>query len=211
MRANGEQALAAMRAMGSVQVGMCLSICQEAWQSGHAFPDAVAQWQGTTQHRDRSIPVGAPVFYSGGNHGHVALYAGNGQIVSSDAPGNGSVGTVPLDWPTQRWGHTFTGWGGTLAGHALPLGGPAQQGVAPVGVTVYLAKLRYGQTGSDSVMELQRRLGGLPVTGNYLDQTDSVVRSWQASIRDLVDPPRHSSLGPRQAARLWAGTAVHLV
>lgn len=211
MRANGAQALQAMRAMGSVPVGMCLSICQEAWQSGHAFPDAISQWRGTTQHADRNIPMGAPVFYSGGAHGHVALYAGNGQILSSDAPGNGQVGTVPLDWPTQRWGHAFAGWGGTLAGQALPLGGPVQQGVASAGVTVYITKLRYGQTGSDSVMALQRRLGGVPVTGNYLDQTDAKVRAWQAAIRDLVDPPRRSSIGPRQAALLWAGTAVHLV
>lgn len=77
---------------------------------------------------------------------------------------------------------------------------------------VYVSKLRFGQRDSDSVKELQERLnrvklvGGanLPVTGNYLEATDAEVRKWQEQVcGDAPDPAGASSLGPRQAARMF--------
>ena len=78
--------------------------------------------------------------------------------------------------------------------------------------TVFLSKLRFGQTDSDSVRELQERLnrvklaGGvnLPVTGNYAELTDAEVRKWQQQVcGDTPDPEGASSLGPKQAARMF--------
>jgi hypothetical protein len=72
---------------------------------------------------------------------------------------------------------------------------------------VALANLHYGAR-NDDVRDLQRALnahfGGpdLPVTGFYGDQTDAAVRRDQ-SAHDLgSDAPKHSSVGPRQAAHL---------
>lgn len=59
---------------------------------------------------------------------------------------------------------------------------------APTSRTVYLSKLRHGQTDSDSVWYLQDVLNRhpltngqtLPLTGNYLTETDEEVRLCQA-------------------------------
>lgn len=194
---------------------MCLWQVQEWWATGHAYPDALSQWAAAQQHHDASPPVGAPVFYSGGSGGHVAVYLGAGMIRSTDAPTLTLVGTVPLSWPTRRWGHPYAGWSSDLAGITLPLSAPA-----PVtGRPVYLSRLHYGQTSSDSVADLQARLNAvyldsghrLPVTGNYLTLTDAAVRGWQGSIGNRVDAPLGSSVGPLQAARLWSGTGVTIL
>lgn len=76
---------------------------------------------------------------------------------------------------------------------------------------VYLSKLKYGQTDSDSVKRLQTRLIELgfkyhSVTGTYLDQTDKSVRAWQASIGDTPDPINKSYIGPKQAEVLFKGS-----
>lgn len=207
---SGSAALAAANRTYRNPVGMCLWQVQEWWQSGHAYPTALAQWNATVQHRDRSIPLGAPVFYGNGA-GHVAEYAGGGLIRSTDAGGNGVVATVALDWPLHAWGKPYVGWGSRLGLSNLPLSG----GSVPV---IYLSKLHYGQTASDSVKYLQQRLNAIrfppyvnvAVTGNYDGPTDGSVRAWQHSIGDPVDAAGHSSIGPRQAARLWAGQNVSI-
>jgi hypothetical protein len=83
--------------------------------------------------------------------------------------------------------------------------GPAQEGV-------WLDRLHYGQTDSDSVAALQRALNAhrlappgnitLPVSSNYLDQTDTVVRACQAQHGFGHDAPRQSFVGRRQAEHL---------
>ena len=42
--------------------------------------------------------------------GHVAVYAGNGQIYSNDAVTPGQVSKVAWDLPEKRWGQHFEGW-----------------------------------------------------------------------------------------------------
>lgn len=81
---------------------------------------------------------------------------------------------------------------------------------------VYVAKLCYGTTASDSVRRLQHVLNQhagaqLPTTGNYLDRTDAAVRRWQASIDDPVDDEHESSVGPRQARLLFPQPPYHLL
>jgi len=84
---------------------------------------------------------------------------------------------------------------------------------------VRLSQLRFGQRDSDSVRRLQRRLnshhvsGGqqLPVTGNYLDRTDEMVRRCQQEHGFGNDPPQKSFVGPRQAQHLFANTGVRIV
>lgn len=210
---SGAAAVANARRTTRNQIGMCLWQVQEWWGSGHAWPDAISQWNHTTQHRDRAIPIGAPVFYYSSTHGHIAIYVGGGMIRSTDAPSDGYTSEVPLDWPAARWAHPYLGWGSRLGLSNLPLGGsPAP----PAGVVVYLSRLHVGQTASDSVKALQSRLNAIryppyanvPVTGDYESLTDASVRAWQKSIGDAVDPVGHSSIGPRQAAKLWAGTGV---
>ncbi len=101
------------------------------------------------------------------------------------------------DWMPALWkGHGFR-WGGDYRGRKDAMHfeymGTREQAEASAGgrgsdrpgkPKVYWAKLRYGQRDSDSVRHLQRELNkqvnaGLPVTGNYLDQTKASVAAFQ--------------------------------
>jgi len=85
---------------------------------------------------------------------------------------------------------------------------------------VYLSKLRFGVTGSDSVKRLQYRLRriyprlsrliGLKVTGNYDAKTDRLVRRHQRRAFGSSDPNGASFVGPSQAARIF-GSAYRIV
>jgi len=83
----------------------------------------------------------------------------------------------------------------------------------PSGKTVYLDKLRYGQTDSDSVWHLQNVLNGhtldggqtLPLTGNYLGETDEEVRLCQTQHGYGNDPAGGSYVGSKQAEHLFGG------
>jgi hypothetical protein len=71
---------------------------------------------------DRNPPVGAPVFYMGGDYGHIAICTAPGRIRSTDCQGAGKVSEVNLDWPEKAWGYPYLGWTGDLSKVALPLG-----------------------------------------------------------------------------------------
>jgi murein DD-endopeptidase MepM/ murein hydrolase activator NlpD len=90
---------------------------------------------------------------------------------------------------------------------------------APISKTVYLSKLHYGQEDSDSVYYLQDALnnhslsGGetLPLTGNYLSETDEEIRLCQQQHGFGNDPVNESYVGPNQATHLFAGTGLTVV
>ena len=86
--------------------------------------------------------------------------------------------------------------------------------LAPSGADT-LPTLTYGMRGSDSVTHLQTFLrehyplyaGTLPSTGNYLDQTATVVREFQARARVTNadgSTPDGRTCGPRTNAALWS-------
>lgn len=84
---------------------------------------------------------------------------------------------------------------------------------APSKPVVYLSKLKYGQRDSDSVRTLQRALkthndASMPITGNYLDQTDAAVRKCQQAHGFGFDRPRASYVGPRQAQHLMPNADI---
>lgn len=87
------------------------------------------------------------------------------------------------------------------------------------GNVVYLEKLHYGQQDSDSVRHLQEVLNGhpltggetLPISGNYLDETDEEVRLCQVQHGYGNDPAGHSYVGPSQADHLFAGKGYTIV
>jgi len=109
---------------------------------------------------------------------------------------------------------------GTAAAAAVvaAAAGAQLRAAAPAKV-VRLSRLRFGQRDSDSVRRLQRALnahqvsGGqqLPVTGNYLDRTDEVVRLCQRQHGFGSDPPQKSFIDPRQAQHLFANAGLQIV
>jgi murein DD-endopeptidase MepM/ murein hydrolase activator NlpD len=89
----------------------------------------------------------------------------------------------------------------------------------PTSKTVYLSKLKYGQKDSDSVWYLQQRLNGhplsggqdLPLTGNYLSETDEEVRLCQQQHGYGNDPVNGSFVGPDQASHLFNGSGLTII
>lgn len=79
----------------------------------------------------------------------------------------------------------------------------------PVG-NVYVSKLKYGQTDSDSVKRLQTVLK-IAESGNYDGATDLAVIAWQKSIGDTPDPVGKSFLGPKQAVLIFKSTGNNVI
>lgn len=201
--------------------GMCLKETRSAYAIGSKYGNATEAWN-ATKHKhsgDTTPPVGAPVWWTGGSkgYGHVAIYAGNGNVRSTDAGGSGKMGTKPLSWFASAWGLKYAGWSEDLNGVMIPgLGSDPDDD--PWGDAkkygsgdVYLSKLKYGQKDSDSVRRLQFALNQhpltngstLPITGNYLDQTDREVRLCQQQHKYGNDPVKKSYVGPKQASHLF--------
>ena len=160
------------------------------------------------------------MLYTGGSggHGHSVVADGGGYVYTVDwydglnitrvrqsdmeigvglAPVGRLVAVLRRSAPRRRrWGLEL-GWG------RYP---------KPSSKTVYLDKLHYGQTDSDSVYWLQTVLNGhtleggqeLPLSGNYLAETDEEVRLCQAQHGYGDDPVNGSSVGPKQADHLFS-------
>jgi hypothetical protein len=119
----GAQA-AVTRALGLVgQRGyyqLCARLAANIWGRPRAgYASAAEQWSrmvaSGNAHFDRQLPVGALVFWdTGGLYGHVAVYVGNGRIVSNDIrdqfPGEGGVYHVDLAAIETEWNATYLGW-----------------------------------------------------------------------------------------------------
>ncbi|MEV0792655.1 CHAP domain-containing protein [Kribbella sp. NPDC050459] len=114
-----DRALALVGSHGYYQ--LCARLASNIWGRSHSgYVSAAEQWaqmvsSGNAHPDDRRPPVGALLFWStDGPYGHVAVYVGNGRIVSNDIgdrmPGEGGVYLVGVEAIEQRWGATYLGW-----------------------------------------------------------------------------------------------------
>ena len=97
--------------------GLCDHFVALAYGWGHSGDAyALKTWANhAEQHKgDKNPPAGALVVwsYNGPNNmGHIALSSGGGKIISTDVPGHGQVGEVPLTWFAKNWpSFTYLGW-----------------------------------------------------------------------------------------------------
>ena len=68
------------------------------------------------------VKVGCPVYFDGGNYGHVAIQSQRrGYLISTDAPTPDYIGEVPYEWFTEHWGKKLLGWADHFCGHDLVL------------------------------------------------------------------------------------------
>lgn len=86
---------------------------------GDKAADAEDGWKSSsTKHPgDRHPPLGTMVFYGGGSsdNGHAAISLGPDLqdiywIRSTDGAGTGKNGTVPINYPENKWGMPYLGW-----------------------------------------------------------------------------------------------------
>lgn len=180
----GHEAARAFKLKQTNKVNMCLWECQEIYPTNHWYPSAIVQWKSAKKKHTskKHIPIGAPVYYEGGQYGHVVLYVGDGKVRSTDAAGAGKMGTVPLEWFEKAWNYKFVGWSEDLGGKDIEFDKE---------ISVYVKELKPGVDDSDSVKQLRYRLirrGFLQVSkplsldrpGNkYTPAVEKAVKKWQ--------------------------------
>lgn len=118
---NAAQAVARARTHTTWQVGYCLNHvwdCLTRQTKSYGLYDANAGWNATTLRRyDKNPPAGAPVYWSGYQHGHIAISVGGGRVRSTDCPTNGRVSELAIADIPKRWpGLTYRGYGLDFAG-----------------------------------------------------------------------------------------------
>jgi hypothetical protein len=99
---------------------LCARLASNIWGRPHSgYYSAAEQWRqmvvSGNAHRDRNPPVGALVFWDTGSvFGHVAVYVGEGRIVSNDIgddfPGEGGVYLVDFGLVESKWHAAYLGW-----------------------------------------------------------------------------------------------------
>ena len=117
------QSVARARSYTAYQVGYCLNFVWNSIASPTHFgiPDAKAGWAATVhRHTSDTPPAGVPVYWAGGDHGHVAISVGGGRVRSTDYPSKGRVGEVGIDDLSRIWHLRYLGWGADFCGHAIP-------------------------------------------------------------------------------------------
>nr|WP_229891051.1 lytic transglycosylase domain-containing protein [Streptomyces mashuensis] len=63
------------------------------------------------QHTDRNPPPGALMYWDTGSRaGHIAIYLGQGKIVSNDILRQGYIDVVDADAIEKKWGAKYVGW-----------------------------------------------------------------------------------------------------
>lgn len=95
-------------------VGMCDNFVANMYgYTSSGYRTALDNWNATPSNLkhigDMKAPAGALMFWGGGD-GHVAISTGDGNIVSTDIGGNGTVTTAPATAITQKWGKPYLGW-----------------------------------------------------------------------------------------------------
>lgn len=140
---DGLAAVARMRSWSSYASGMCLEAVAVAYGNPHSigphagdFPYALKAWNnGLANHPNdlAGAPAGAAGYLSpGGNgYGHVFLFAGRGQIVSTDTPSGGRVGITTVEALCKAWGRTYLGWQKNFIGYDVVNLGETYGGTAP--------------------------------------------------------------------------------
>lgn len=202
--------------------GMC---ARHSWRSlggdqgdppAWGCPDANAVYdkvKASGRYWSSTPPRGALVVWKYGRHGHAAISAGNGRIVTTDPSGKpGGTGEESISYPS-KWGARSYIWTDQYNGVRFDVAGGVSNG------KVYLSKLTYGQNDSDSVARLQDVLNGisliggkeLPTTGNYGTQTKAEVSKWQVQKATDKSVTDGVLVTEAQADQLFSGTGNTVV
>lgn len=106
--------------------GLCLQFTREAYAIPSKYGDAAEAWD-HAQHKHKTsstsgIPYGVPIWFDSpeSSHGHVAVYVGDGRMITTHA----STNTIGNDAVSQwiGWGYRLLGWSDDINGVTIPSG-----------------------------------------------------------------------------------------
>lgn len=105
--------------------GMCLQFTREAYGIASKYGYAREAWDKAKHKHSCSstsnIPYGVPIFFdkSSSEYGHVAVYVGSGQMVTTHASTN-KIGQDAVSLWTSDYGYHLLGWTEDLNGVLIP-------------------------------------------------------------------------------------------
>lgn len=204
--------------------GWCVGIIRRSWGQFSWGGSAKIWWDRVPEAEKhfsdiRDVPEGAALWCKLGEFDHCWTAAPDLMAWTIDYNGYGTWELAPMAlprWTGRRdkvWWTSWSEYGRLPVGKTYrqlhpptPPKPPTPKPPASAGVPVRLSNLKYGLS-NDDVKDLQRQLNklhnaGLPVTGNYRDQTDAAVRSCQKRHGFGLDPKKHSYVGRKQALHL---------
>jgi hypothetical protein len=186
--------------------GLCLQFVRTAFGIPAKYPSAIAAWNGAAhKHKTTStsgIPVGVPIFFSGGKYGHVAIYAGNGLMRTTNSSVGHPVTQSVAQW-TRAGYYTLLGWTEDLNGvrvYTPPPPAPSKPSTGSSSPAV----LKVGSKGA-KVKALQQGLNKafpayskLAVDSSFGPKVEAVVKEFQRRTGLAVD----GVVGPKTTAKL---------
>ena len=161
------QALAKARQVHSGYGGYCLKFVQDCYGAAARYPSAIAAWDASQNKHNTSstddIPLGAPIYMTnGGRYGHVAIYAGTGQMITTNSITNKVSSASVQGWVNS--GYRLLGWTSDIEGQPIPGLEEATSSVLAVDGSAGAATVRRWQqvmgTTVDGVISGQQRVTG---------------------------------------------------
>lgn len=113
------------RSVNQYASGMCQQYVRlQCWQVPSLYGSAIEAWNGARLKHpdDRTPPLGAPLYYRGGQYGHAVIFVGGDDMRSTDCRTRGQVSDEAIRWVETHWGYAYLGWTGDINGVELPLG-----------------------------------------------------------------------------------------
>lgn len=149
------QALAKANSITKGYGGLCLQFVRVCYNIGAKYPSAISAWNNASHKHATSstagIPLGVPIFFSGSKYGHVAIYAGNGNMRTTNSATNRIHTMSVASW--TRAGYKLLGWTEDLNGVRFMTAGGGSGGSGGGGLAVD------GRWGPATTRALQKALG----------------------------------------------------
>lgn len=154
---NAAQSAARARSFTTWKVGYCLNFTWHCidYPNSAGLASANAAWNDSSMRvtNGSTPPAGAPVYWGGGQYGHIAISLGGGNCRSTDYPSKGRIGTVSIKSLTRLWRLTYRGWSRDYGDK--PILGLQVASAYPAAMSVDLkapitrTNLAYGKTNAD--------------------------------------------------------------